>query len=97
MLASAGKTILVSGTTLTLCFVGLCFFDLVLLKTLGAACSCSIATIMLVNLSVTPVLILTFPGFFAKVRAPRVPHVHVLLACCHLCFSHRCDCCWWRR
>ena len=40
MIASAGKTILVSGTTLTLCFVGLCFFELVLLRTyVGSLCA----------------------------------------------------------
>ena len=68
MVTSAGKTILVSGTTLTLCFVGLCFFDLVLLITIGAACATSILAIMFVNLLVTPTLMLTFPTFFEKVR-----------------------------
>ena len=70
MVTSAGKTILVSGTTLTLCFVGLCFFKLDILVSLGAACATSICCIMIVNLVLTPTLMLLFPVFFAKCTEP---------------------------
>lgn len=44
MMISAGKTILVSGFTLTFCFIGLCFMNLSMLVAVGTACAMSIRT-----------------------------------------------------
>jgi uncharacterized membrane protein YdfJ with MMPL/SSD domain len=68
MMLSAGKTIMVSGTTLAVCFVGLIFFDLILLRAIGVGCALSIVSILSVNFLFTPTLLLLFPNFFAQVR-----------------------------
>jgi uncharacterized membrane protein YdfJ with MMPL/SSD domain len=92
MLATAGHTISVSGSTLALCFFGLCFFpgskmtlscqtgwcltpgipshvcliaDAVsLLRTPGLGAGLTIVCVLIVNLVLTPTLLITFSGFF---------------------------------
>lgn len=64
MLASAGHTVLVSGLTLMICWLGLCFFPVNLLSSAGLAAAMSIAAAIIVNLSLTPILMFVFPTFF---------------------------------
>ena len=64
MLCSAGHTVLVSGLTLMICWLGLCFFPVNLLSSAGLAAAMSIAAAIVVNLSLTPALLFTFPDFF---------------------------------
>lgn len=64
MLCCAGHTVLVSGCTLMICWLGLTFFPVTLLSSGGLAAAMSILSTLMVNLSLTPVLILTFPHFF---------------------------------
>lgn len=64
MLCSAGHTVLVSGVTLMVCWLGLAFFPVTLLSSAGLAASFAILAAIVVNLCLTPVLIFTFPTFF---------------------------------
>ncbi|KAJ9463892.1 Mycolic acid-containing lipids exporter MmpL11 [Diplonema papillatum] len=89
VLLTAGHTIAVSGLTLATCFAGLLFFDLSLMRSLGIGCSLLILFVLFHNLTLAPVLLLTFPRFFEKcldqgaVCPPR-PRLWAqrLLACC---------------
>lgn len=122
MLLSAGKTVLVSGGTLTLCFVAFCFIPVPILVAVGAAsslalgesrvristcfvyhdsshflcacvseCVCAVVT-MTTYFTLSPLLLLLFPNFFAKVRphAPSIscrpcsPLAQLCLCCCLL-------------
>jgi uncharacterized membrane protein YdfJ with MMPL/SSD domain len=65
-LASAGHTVLVSGTTLALCFFGLCAFSMNMLRSTGLACGIAVSVVVLVTLCVTPAALLTFPAFFSR-------------------------------
>jgi len=60
----AGHTVLVSGSTLALCFFGLLFFPISLISTLGLATGLTVVISICVNLSLLPALILSFPAFF---------------------------------
>lgn len=105
MLWSAGHTILVSGSTLSLCFFGLCAFPSVLfgqaamevqwlsqtrpapltlppmhpipfcavplLSTPGLGAGVAIAVALIVNLTFTPCMLLTFPNFFRRSAAKK--------------------------
>jgi len=64
MLQSAGHTVAVSGSTLTLCFLGICFLPLDLMQSLGLGAAVAVVATMASNLTLNPALILTFPGFF---------------------------------
>ena len=66
MIGSAGHTVAVSGSTLTLCFIGLCTFPLDLMVSLGLGASVAIIITMMVNLNLTPCVLLTFPDFFGS-------------------------------
>jgi uncharacterized membrane protein YdfJ with MMPL/SSD domain len=66
MMKSAGHTVSVSGSTLTLCFLGLCAFPLDLMQSLGLGAAVSIVCTMGVNLNLGPCLLLTFPTFFGS-------------------------------
>eukprot|EP00912_Choanoflagellata_sp_UC4_P001158 UC4_evm1s721 len=63
---SAGHTILVSGLTLTVCFLGLVTFPNVLLSTIGLGASISVFITLIINLVLTPALLYTFSGFFSR-------------------------------
>ena len=74
MLRTSGHTVLVSGTTLALCFAGLAFFQVSMLSIPGLATAIAITIAVIVNLSLTPALLLAFPTFFANsVRPMRWP------------------------
>ena len=64
MLCSAGHTVLVSGVTLMVCWLGLVFFPVSLLSSVGLAAAFAIFAAIVVNLTLTPVLLFTFPNFF---------------------------------
>ena len=66
-LCTAGHTVLVSGTTLAVAFAGLGFFPTTLLSSVGVGAACAVAVTVLVNLSLTPALLLACPGFFGQV------------------------------
>eukprot|EP01061_Rhynchopus_euleeides_P010027 TRINITY_DN1936_c0_g2_i1.p1 TRINITY_DN1936_c0_g2~~TRINITY_DN1936_c0_g2_i1.p1 ORF type:complete len:915 (+),score=310.96 TRINITY_DN1936_c0_g2_i1:98-2842(+) len=78
MLYTAGHTITVSGLTLTTCFAGLLAFRVNLVQSFGVGCSVVLVVVLLMNLLVIPLLLLTFPSFFAKCRVPNeTVQVHV--------------------
>lgn len=64
MLCSAGHTVLVSGLTLMICWLGLSFFPVNLLSSAGLSAAMAIAAAIFVNLSLTPALLFMFPNFF---------------------------------
>jgi uncharacterized membrane protein YdfJ with MMPL/SSD domain len=63
---NAGHTVSVSGITLAITYLGLAFFPLQLLATVGIGAAISIIITLLVNLTLTPALLLTFEKFFSK-------------------------------
>lgn len=67
---AAGHTVLVSGSTLVLCFLSLMFFPTALLSSSGLGCAIAITVTILVNLTLTPALLLTFPTFFEAATKP---------------------------
>ena len=66
MLKTSGRTVLLSGLTLALCFAGLAFFRVSVLSIPGLATAIAIINAVVVNLSLTPALLFAFPEFFAK-------------------------------
>lgn len=68
MLEHAGHTISVSGITLAICFLGLVFFPIGLLATIGLGAAVCILTTLLINLTLVPALLLQFGNFFSKFR-----------------------------
>lgn len=70
MIKSAGHTILVSGATLCFCFLGLMLIPIDLIRSTGVGCALSVGTAFAVNLTLTPVLLLTFPNFFERCIEP---------------------------
>lgn len=66
MLESAGHVVLVSGSTLAFTFAGLAFFPMDFLRAIGVSGSVSIAMTLIINLSLTPCILLIFPKFFSQ-------------------------------
>ncbi|MHA1202310.1 MAG: MMPL family transporter [Candidatus Heimdallarchaeaceae archaeon] len=64
----AGHTITLSGLTLAITFLGLIFFPLELLSTIGLGAAICIVSTLIVNLTLTPALLLTFGKFFSKLK-----------------------------
>jgi uncharacterized membrane protein YdfJ with MMPL/SSD domain len=69
-LASAGHTILVSGVTLTIAFIGLLIVPLDTLGALGVGCGTAVMAVLVSNLTFVPALLLTFSTFFGNVARP---------------------------
>ena len=65
MMSAAGHTVLVSGTTIALCFAALSAFPVDMLKTMGIGAGSTAALSVIVNLALTPTMLLTFPRFFS--------------------------------
>ena len=65
MMSAAGHTVLVSGTTIALCFAGLATFPIAMLRTMGIGAGATAAVSVIVNLTLTPTFLLTFPRFFS--------------------------------
>eukprot|EP00047_Mylnosiga_fluctuans_P005590 m.241395 g.241395 ORF g.241395 m.241395 type:complete len:828 (-) comp13839_c0_seq1:140-2623(-) len=70
MVESSGHTVLISGVTLSFCFAGLLLFPMELLSSLGVGCSICVAVAVLVNLTLTPSLVMIFPNFFSNITMP---------------------------
>lgn len=70
MISSAGHTVLVSGATLVICFLALMFFPTAMLRSTGLGCAIAVTCTILVNLSLTPALLLAFPAFFKRSAEP---------------------------
>ena len=68
MMSAAGHTVLVSGTTLALCFAGLAGLPIEMLRTMGIGAGSVAALSVAVNLTLTPTLLLTFPTFFSSLE-----------------------------
>ena len=65
MMGAAGHTVLVSGATLALCFAGIAALPLGMLRTMGIGAGSVAALAVVVNLTLTPTLLLSFPRFFS--------------------------------
>ena len=68
MMEHAGHTIGVSGLTLSICFIGLVFFPIGLLASIGIGAAFCIATTLIVNLTLIPSILLLFGNFFSSFR-----------------------------
>ena len=68
MMGAAGHTVLISGTTLALCFAGITFLPLQMLRTMGIGAGATAALSVIVNLTLTPTMLLTFPKFFSDLE-----------------------------
>jgi uncharacterized membrane protein YdfJ with MMPL/SSD domain len=80
-LASAGHTILVSGITLTIAFIGLLIVPLDTLGALGVGCGTAVMAVLISNLTFVPAVLLTFSSFFgnvAKAVSPPVDRVALI-------------------
>ncbi|MCG3258345.1 MAG: MMPL family transporter [Candidatus Heimdallarchaeota archaeon] len=66
MTEHAGHTILVSGITLTICFIGLGFFPVSLIATLGLSAAITVFMTLVTNLTLVPAILLTFKKFFSN-------------------------------
>lgn len=64
----AGHVVLLSGSTLTITFLGLIFLKLNILQSIGIACALALIISLIVNLTLTPALLLTFGDFFSQFR-----------------------------
>ena len=62
MIHYGGHTIIASGVTLCACFMGMLFFPMMMLKSVGVGASVSIITALTVNLTLTPALLYTKLG-----------------------------------
>lgn len=71
MMEHAGHTIGVSGLTLVICFLGLAFFPIGLLASIGIGAAVCIATTLIINLTLVPSILLLFGNFFSKFRLLR--------------------------
>ena len=66
VLRTSGKTVLVSGVTLMISFLGLLTFPLELLRSFGLGCGVTIGMALLISLTFSPSVLLCFPKFFEK-------------------------------
>lgn len=73
---SAGKVICVSGSTLALAFIGMTIMGVGYLLSISIGAAISLVVIVIVNLSLGPSLLYTFPKFFG---------IHGVLPCLHSC------------
>ncbi|MHA1414887.1 MAG: MMPL family transporter [Candidatus Heimdallarchaeaceae archaeon] len=60
----SGHTILVSGLTLAVCFLGLMFFPVNAIASLGLSAGITVVVTLVTNLTFTPAALLTFGKFF---------------------------------
>mmetsp|Transcript_9791 Transcript_9791/g.17871 ORF Transcript_9791/g.17871 Transcript_9791/m.17871 type:complete len:907 (+) Transcript_9791:219-2939(+) len=61
----AGEVVVMSGLTLILCFLGMIGFPTQTVYMIGVGCSLCLFMALLINLTMTPALLLTFPKFFS--------------------------------
>ena len=70
MLSHAGHIVLVSGLTLSACFMSLTLFPIDLLRSIGIGCALGILFAVIVNLTFTPALLFLFPKFWSGAIIP---------------------------
>ena len=70
MCRTASLVVLVSGSTLTVSFLGLAAFPLEFLQSIGIGAAVTLFCTISVNLTLTPAILSTFPNFFAKFGLP---------------------------
>merc|ERR1711904_366821 len=68
MLATSGKIVAVSGFTLLLCFLMMLILPCALISSLGLSAASTVLMAVTVNLTLTPVLLMTFPNFFGNTK-----------------------------
>lgn len=71
MLEHAGHTISVSGLILSVTFMGLIFFPVGLLSSIGIGAAICILVTLVINLTLSPALLFTFGKFFSKISLKR--------------------------
>ena len=82
----AGHVISISGSTLAIAFAGICLLGIELLVTLGLGAAMGLFCTILVNLSMGPALLLTFPRFFTIPGViPCAPNLVTRDTCCPCC------------
>merc|ERR1719499_2812083 len=62
----SGKVIALSGIILSLTYFGLIFYPMEILQSVGLGAGLAIVCTILVNLTLTPALLLLFPYFFSQ-------------------------------
>jgi len=62
----AGEVVFMSGMTLVSCFLGMCGFPTQTVYMVGVGCALCLTMALLINLTMTPALLLAFPKFFTK-------------------------------
>eukprot|EP00301_Raphidiophrys_heterophryoidea_P019419 c4358_g1_i1.p1 GENE.c4358_g1_i1~~c4358_g1_i1.p1 ORF type:complete len:847 (-),score=201.77 c4358_g1_i1:157-2418(-) len=82
-LRMAGETILVSGTTLCICFLGLTMLPLSLLQSMGLGAGCAVICAMSNSLNLVPALVFAFPKFFGNAQANDLKFIYD--KCCGFC------------
>lgn len=68
MMATSGRIVVVSGLTLTVCFLTMMILPSDFITTMGVGASIAVFMAILANLSLTPSLFLQFPKFFSSFR-----------------------------
>uniref|UniRef100_A0A7S2K5X9 Membrane transport protein MMPL domain-containing protein n=2 Tax=Leptocylindrus danicus TaxID=163516 RepID=A0A7S2K5X9_9STRA len=77
MLEHAGHTIIASGTTLIVCFMGYALFPMDLIRTVGYGATIAIMSCLMVNLSLTPAVMFITGEYFLK------PGKTMSMLCCN--------------
>mmetsp|Transcript_15963 Transcript_15963/g.50817 ORF Transcript_15963/g.50817 Transcript_15963/m.50817 type:complete len:997 (+) Transcript_15963:56-3046(+) len=67
-LQTSGHTVLISGSTLFLCFLGMLLIPVSTISTMGIAAASTVVFAIVGALTITPSLLLTFPDFFTSRR-----------------------------
>mmetsp|Transcript_37644 Transcript_37644/g.61267 ORF Transcript_37644/g.61267 Transcript_37644/m.61267 type:complete len:1013 (-) Transcript_37644:1174-4212(-) len=65
MIDSAGHTIMVSGATIAICWFGLVMIPVTLLSTIGLGSGLTVVVTFVVNITLTPAMLLMFGPFFS--------------------------------
>eukprot|EP00121_Abeoforma_whisleri_P002736 Awhi_evm1s2460 len=78
MYEHAGHTVTVSGITLSFCLFGMIFFPVKFIATQGLSAGIALLVTLLVNLTLTPCLLLIFPQFFGNKHSKTALYVRKL-------------------
>merc|ERR1712228_731087 len=73
----SGKVIALSGCILSLTYFGLIFYPMEVLQSIGLGAGLAIVCTILVNLTLTPALMLIFPYFFSQFGWAGCPCKHL--------------------
>lgn len=68
MLRTSGRIVLISGLTLTICFLTMLLLPCTFISTMGVGASVAVFLAILANLTITPMMFMTFPSFFSSFR-----------------------------